>query len=229
MSPSTTLEAVEPFQRLTDAGRAALRRGVRYAVFPNRTTVISRGDRVAGAYVVVSGRLRVYTISPSGQEATLYTIAPGEACVLALNCLFSDVLYPAWVEASGDTRIAVVDGPAYRFLFDNETAVRDVTVRAIATMAFRLMAALEDVHTRPLEQRLANFLVLHTSSAGEVRMTQQDIAHHLGTTREVVARLLARLSRLRLVTRQRGRVLVPAPKRLSQWADAVRPSDTTPA
>jgi CRP/FNR family transcriptional regulator, anaerobic regulatory protein len=223
VAPSTSLESVEPFHRLTDAGKAALRRGVRYAVFPNRTTVVSRADRVAGAYVVVSGRLRVYTISPAGQEATLYTIAPGETCVLALNCLFSDVVYPAWVEASGETRVAIVDGPAYRFLFENEPAVREVTVRAIATMAFRLMAALEDVHTRPLDQRLANFLVLHTSSDGEVRMTQQDIADHLGTTREVVARLLGRFARLRLVTRERGRVLVRAPKRLAQWADAVRP------
>ena len=32
-------------------------------------------------------------------EATLYVINPHETCVLALNCIFNDLLYPAWVEA----------------------------------------------------------------------------------------------------------------------------------
>jgi CRP/FNR family transcriptional regulator len=49
-------------------------------------------------------------------------------------------------------------------------------------------------------------------------MTQQQLADHLGTTREVVARLLARLTRLHLITRERGRVLIRAPARLSHWA-----------
>ncbi len=62
-------------------------------MFTRGANVLSRGDQVAGAYLVVSGRLRVYTLSAAGREATLYTIDPGETCVLALNCLFSDLRY----------------------------------------------------------------------------------------------------------------------------------------
>ena len=50
-------------------------------------------------------------------------------------------------------------------------------------------------------------------------------AEALGTTREVVARLLARLARLRLLTRRRGSVVIHDPKRLDAWSRAldVRP------
>ena len=114
----------------------------------------------------------------------------------------------------------VVDGPSYRWLFDHEASVRDMTIRGLSTVVFRLMLALEDVQTRPLEQRLAAFLVLHASSRGDVVLTQQAIADHLGTTREVVARLLARLARLRLLTRHRGRVAIPDPRKLDAWSRA---------
>ena len=212
------LESLAPFQHLSDAGRQVLRQALRHHTFARRATVLARADAVGGAYFVVSGRLRVYTSSAAGREATLYEINPGETCVLALNCLFNDLRYPAWVDASPGTRVAILDGRSYRWLFDHEATVRDMTIRALSTVVFRLMLALEDVQTRPLEQRLASFLVLHASSRGEVAMTQQTIGDHLGTTREVVARLLARLARLRLLTRRRGRVVIHDPKRLDRWA-----------
>jgi CRP/FNR family transcriptional regulator len=218
VEPAEVIKSFAPFQRLSAAGRQALTRGLRSAVFTRGGNVLSRGDQVAGAYLVVTGRLRVYTLSAEGREATLYTIDPGETCVLALNCLFSDLRYPAWVDASAGTRVAIVDGPAYRSLFEQDAAVRDMTVRAFSTVVFRLMSALEDVHTHALDRRLATFLVVRASSSGEVRMTQQAIADHLGTTREVVARLLARFSQLRFVSRQRGAILVHNPSRLSRWA-----------
>ena len=140
--------------------------------------------------------------------------------MLALNCLFNDLRYPAWVDASAGTRVAIIEGQSYRWLFDHEAAVRDMTIRALSSVVFRLMLALEDVQTRPLEQRLAAFLVLHGSSRGEVAMTQQGIADHLGTTREVVARLLARLAKGGHLTRRRGRVVIHHLKRLDAWSRA---------
>jgi len=214
----SALERFAAFQHLSDASRQMLRRGLRDRSFARLATVLSRADAVGGAYFVISGRLRVYSSSPGGREATLYEINPGETCVLALNCLFNDLRYPAWVDASPGTRIAIISGASYRWLFDREADVRDMTIRALSTVVFRLMLALEDVQTRSLDERLATFLVLHASGDGEVRMTQQAIGDHLGTSREVVARLLARLARLRLLTRHRGRIVIPDPGRLASWS-----------
>lgn len=191
--------------------------GLHYARFDKTTAVLGKGQPVSGAYVVTSGRLRVYTLSPDGNEATLYWIAPGETCVLALNCIFNDLLYPAWVEAEPATTVAVIPGPLYRTLFENEAAIRNLTVQAFSTIVFRLMAELEQVHSCKLEQRLANFLLLHASGNGTLRMTQQEIASHLGTTREVVARLLRQFVGQKYIETQRGMVVVSQPTRLANW------------
>ncbi|MCU7864357.1 MAG: Crp/Fnr family transcriptional regulator, partial [Candidatus Thiodiazotropha sp. (ex Lucinoma borealis)] len=80
---------------LSSEGMKLLDEGVLHKHFKNPTSVIFKGQCVSGAYLVSKGRLRVFTFAPQGSEATLYFIQPGETCVLALNCLFNDLLYPA--------------------------------------------------------------------------------------------------------------------------------------
>ncbi len=192
------------FQNLTKGGREILDRGIVRKEFPTATAILYKGAQTSGAYVVTKGRLRVYSISPSGSEATLYCIDPGETCVLALNCLFNDLLYPAWVASEPRTEVAVIPGMVYRKLFENEPSIQNLTVHALSTLVFRLMSELEQVHFYKLEHRLADLILIRASSDGLMRMTQQEIAHHLGTTREVVARIMQTFVKQDLVATQRG-------------------------
>jgi len=215
LKPKLGLESFDTFRNMSAVGKAMLGPGLHYTRFEKKTAVLGKGQAVSGAYVVIGGRLRVFTLSPDGNEATLYWIAPGETCVLALNCIFNDLLYPAWVEAEPATTIAVIPGPLYRMLFENEAVIRNVTVQALSTLVFRLMGELERIHSSKLEQRLANFLLLRAAGDGSVRMTQQEIASHLGTSREVIARLFRKFVAKKYVTTQRGAVVISQPGRLT--------------
>ena len=212
---AASLDDIPAFRGVSADNRARLARGLRYLQCAKGHAVLSKGQRVSGAFVVVSGTLRVYTLSADGHEATLYTIKEGEACVLALNCIFNDLLYPAWVEASAATRIATIPGPLFKILFDAEPAIRNMTVQAFSTIVFRLMTELEGIHSYRLEQRLSNFLLLHASADGLVQMTQQEIASHLGTSREVIARALSQLVADRRIRTRRGQIVISDPKRLA--------------
>lgn len=210
--PTPGLDAFAPFSQLSRDGKGVLRSGTRYSEYEESALVLRRGERVAGAFVVLRGRLRVYALAPDGAAATLYWIDQGETCVLALNCVFSDLLYPAWVEAERTSTVATIAGPVYRRLFDSEPAVRNATLQAFSTVVFRLMDELEQVHTCTLEQRLRHFLLTHANADGTLRMTQQRIASHLGTSREVVARLFRGLAAERAITTGRGIVVIDAEK-----------------
>jgi CRP/FNR family transcriptional regulator len=144
----------------------------------------------------------------NGSEATLYFVNPGETCVLALNCLFNDHLYPAWVEADLPTNLARIPGPVYRRLFDIEPGVREMTVRSLSTLVYRLMEELEQVHSRPLAQRLAQFVLRHANSEGALLITQAALAQHLGTTREGIARVLGSAPVRKLFATRRGSIAI---------------------
>jgi CRP/FNR family transcriptional regulator len=147
------LERFEAFQDLSDQGKALLSQGLVHLKSSRASAVLHKGQPISGAYVVLSGRLRVFTIAANGTEATLYFVNPGEACVLALNCLFSDLLYPAWVQSETTTNIALIPGPVYRKLFESEPSIRNLTIHALSTLIYRLMAELEDVHNACARQR----------------------------------------------------------------------------
>ncbi len=202
------LERFEPFHSLSEEGRRLLVKGLVRKECSRGEVTLYKGQPVSGAYVVLAGRLRVFSLAPNGTEATLYFIEPGETCVLALNCLFNDLLYPAWVQAEIGSTIALIPGAVYRKLFERETTIQNLTVHTLSTLVFRLMSELELVHSSHHRQRLANFILMQSASDGVLRMTQQQLAQHLGTTREVVARLLSEFSANGLVRTQRGAVAI---------------------
>jgi len=208
MAANDKLNRFETFNRLSPEGKKILAQGLTVNNFSQGSAVLHKGQPVSGAYLVIDGRLRVFTVAPNGTEATLYFIAPGETCVLALNCLFSDLLYPAWVQAETTTTVAVIPGAVYRRLFESEATVQNLTVQALSTLVYRLMAELELVHSSNNKERLVQFILMHASANGRLNMTQQQIAQHLGTTREVIARSMNELSEQGLVRTQRGSIAI---------------------
>jgi CRP/FNR family transcriptional regulator len=209
-------EVVNPLLELSSEGRQLLQAGVLQKYFERPMIVIHKGQPVSGAYLVTEGRLRVFTYTPQGSEATLYFIRPGETCVLALNCLFNDLRYPAWVETAAATQVQIIPGDLYRKLFERERAMQDLTVKALSTLVFRLMDELEQIHACNLDQRLANFLLSNASEEGLLQTTQQALAGHLGTTREVIARLMRGFVASGYVATGRGRILIKNAKDLAK-------------
>lgn len=193
---------------LSEEGRSLFQKRLVRKSFRRGDALIDKGDSVSGAYFVLDGALRVFTLGANGKQATLYRIEPGETCVLALNSLFNDVLYPAWVEADQDTTIGILPGDVYRTLFSREGPIQDITVRALSSAVFGLMTQLENRHGQTLEQRLAGYLTLRADAQGVLRITQQGIAAEIGTSREVVARLLGQFADAGWVKTGRGQVQV---------------------
>jgi len=184
--------------------------------------VLDKGASVSGAYFVLEGALRVFTLSPQGKQVTLYRVLPGQTCILAINSLFNSFLYPAWVEAEEQTILGVLPGDIYRQLFRGEAVVQDITIKALSSTVFGLMSALEKHHCQTIKQRLAHYLLVRLAPDATVYATQQAIADDLGSTREFVARILSRLTRQGLIQTGRGKIQIldtEALRQLCQYED----------
>ena len=212
------LRTLDVFRDLSAIGQHMLECGMQLNHFDELKTIINKGNSVSGAYVVVRGRLRVYSISPGGNEATLYFINPGEVCILALNCIFNNLAYPAWVQTEPDTCVGVIPSLTYRTLFQNEPSIQNLTVHALSVLVFRLMEELEQIHSLNLNERLARFILMRSEGTGQLRMTQSELAAHLGTTREVIAKLLRKMVADKSVKTLRGSIVVERPEVLARLA-----------
>jgi CRP/FNR family transcriptional regulator len=193
---------------LSTAGRSRLLGATRHVTLAPYSKVIERGDEVAGAYLVEAGALRIYYISADGREGTLYWVDPGQSCILALNSLFSRLAYPAWVETDqAETRVAVVSGGVFRELYAVEPSLQGFAFATLSARLFELMTLLQETASFGLEQRVAAFL-LRRGQDHVVETTHEQIAHHLGSSREVVSRVLRNLARSSAIKLSTGSVAI---------------------
>jgi len=202
--------AIYPFlANISPKSQQAIEQGSKSYFFKDRSNIIFKGDKVGGAYLVESGCLRVYSIDAKGKEITLYTVHPGESCLLALNCVFSDLLYPAWVSADSPlTKVLMIPSAVYKQLYTEEEAIRDFTFNTLSARIFDLMSTLEETSCCGLDYRLASFLVRKSDNCGVVHISHQDIASHLGTAREVVSRLLRQFEKDGMLKTARGHIML---------------------
>ena len=62
------------FTDLTPQGRELMLKAMRTHDLPKGLVAVEKGQKVSGAYFVLDGELRVFTLTPAGREATLYLI-----------------------------------------------------------------------------------------------------------------------------------------------------------
>ena len=199
-----------PFlSELSFDGRSRLLAAARQVTLPPYSKVIERGDEVAGVYLVEAGALRIYYISSEGREGTLYWVDPGQSCIIALNCLFARLPYPAWVETDrAETELAIISGDVYRELYPVEPFFQHFTFATLSTRLFELMTLLQESASFGLEQRVAAFILRRSQNDQVLEITHEHVANHLGSSREVVSRVLRNLARSGAIRLSPGTVAI---------------------
>jgi len=152
------------------------------------------GDRCPGIAFVLSGEIRVYKIGESGREITLYEIFPGETCILNASCILARQNYPA--NAMALTNGTMLYLPQNIFLeFMAEFEQMRLFIFALFSRRFNeIIELIETVTFGKMDLRLTDYLI-EKSEDNQLQSTHQKIAYDLGTSREVVSRLLKDLEK----------------------------------
>lgn len=192
---SEILTSMPFLDRLKTDSVSAISRSVRLHTFAPRTILLHPGDKVSGAYFVSDGAIRIYYVDADGREGTLYRIGQGESCVLALNSLFSAMPYPAWAEAGDDgVNCVVLDGGTARQILAADESFMNALFEQVSTRLYNLLQDLERAIRLPLEKRLARLLLDLANGEGVITLSHERLADHLGTSREVVSRIVRSLA-----------------------------------
>lgn len=176
-----------------------------------------RGGDCSGLFLVQKGQLRVYILSESGKEVTLYRLFAWDICLFSASCIMKNISFDLYVEAEKDTDVLVVPSGLYEELMKSSLAVADYTNQLMASRFSDVMWAMEQILFTSFDSRLAAFL-LEQSRLDQVDtlcITHEEIARHLGSAREVVTKMLNYFAQEGLVRLSRGKVALLEPERLS--------------
>ena len=183
--------------------------------------VCHQGDRCAVLPLVIEGSARVFKTGDSGREITLYRLGRGDSCVLTASCILSARPFPASAICETHARALAVPAAQVVTWLSDTPAWREFLFGLVAERLHRIIGVVEDVVFLRLDQRLADYLQRCTPDPADgcLHVTHQLIADDLGTSREVISRLLKDLEQRRLLTIGRGRICIEAPEPLKRLAD----------
>ncbi len=172
---------------------------------PAGTQIYAEGGACPAIAFVLSGEVRVYKIGQTGREITLYEIGAGETCILNASCILSGTSYPAHASAVTEVEAMLVPSSAFRRLVDEREEMRDFVFTLLSQRLAGVMELVEEVAFGRMDERLEEYLV-ERSENGRLETTHQKIANDLGTSREVVSRLLKDFERKGLVGLSRNSI-----------------------
>ena len=184
------------------------RRSAFYARIPAGRDIFVEGDRVDGIALLMSGIVRVYKIGENGREITLYRFGEGESCVITANAILNIQDFPAIAVVEQDAEAVMVPADDFIDWVRRYDPWRNFVFHLNAQRLTSVMEVVDAVAFQRMDRRLAGFLVERARVGRRIETTHQVIANELGSSREVVSRLLEDFAGRGFVRLGRGEIEV---------------------
>ena len=176
------------------------------AKIPAGHDVFLEGDRVDAIALLISGVVRVFKIGETGREITLYRFGNGESCILTANAILSQKTFPAIAVVEKDAEAVMIPADIFRQWVAKYDLWREFVFDLLSQRLSSVMAIVEEVAFRRMDERLATLLLSRSRVQNPMRITHQEIAAELGSSREVISRLLEDFSKRGMVRVGRGEI-----------------------
>jgi CRP/FNR family transcriptional regulator len=224
---SAVLEKTALFSSLTQPELHLLAARTVRKLFSAGELLFSEGEACSGLHIIVRGKVRIFKTSASGREQVLAENVPGES--IAEIPIFDGGPYPASAAAVEDTDLAFIsrrDFNAY-CLEHPEVALKVLSV--VGARLRRLVGIIEELSFTTIRQRLISALIKLAQNEGkttargiefQLPSTDQELAHQLGTVRELISRNLMRLQAEGLLDVDARQIVVKDIKGLSAILEA---------
>ena len=163
------------------------------ATLESGQTLFSEGDPANAFYIIVSGKMRVFKLSPAGREQTLMTAS--RSASIAEAALFAGGTYPAYAQANTDVELARIDKEEFLNLILSRP---QLAVNMIALLSERLKIfarKIEQLSLMGVVPRLAEYIIQNSEKDQTVKLniTKGELASLLGTVPETLSRAFAKL------------------------------------
>jgi CRP/FNR family transcriptional regulator len=176
------------------------------AHIPAGHDVFLEGDRVNAIALLLSGVVRVYKVSETGREITLYRFGLGESCILTANAILSDKSFPAIASVEQDAEAVMIPTDVFRDWVRRYDIWRDFVFDLLSQRLSRMMTIVDEVAFQRMDVRVASWLLNQARVQNPMRITHQQIAGELGSSREVISRMLEDFVSAGLIRSGRGTI-----------------------
>jgi len=194
--------AIPLFEGLSRGQHEALARITLNRSYRKGQTIFSEGDEGVGFYAIISGRVKIFKLSPEGKEQILHMMGNGE--IFGEVPVFTGQEYPANAEAHINSSLLFFPKNSFIELVKKDPSL---SLKMLALLSWRLRrfaALIEDLSLKEVPGRLAAYLLYLSKRSSnkdefELDISKGQLASILGTIPETLSRILGKMGRQGLI------------------------------
>lgn len=157
--------------------------------------LVRTGQFMNSTLLVLDGLVKVYREDDEGNEFFMYYLHSGQACALTINCAIRQQSSPVVARAVQPTTLAVLPVDRVDEWMRKYKTWSNFVLDSYRERYLDIMQTLDHVAFRNMDERLEFYLKRHRDNLGtsDIKLTHQEIANELNSSREVISRLLKKL------------------------------------
>ena len=175
--------------------------GIAYSRSIHKGVVLfSHGQSAEGFFLILRGKIKIFRLSPQGQEYVLRIAGAGET--IAEAAVFSGKTYPASAETLEDSRLYYLKKSDFLALIQDSPQLALNMMTGLSILLRQLTQQVEDLSLKEVSARLARFLLFEAQKNPAfpanglnvpLDMKKNLLASRLGTIGETLSRTLAKM------------------------------------
>ncbi|AIL61344.1 Crp/Fnr family transcriptional regulator [Pseudomonas alkylphenolica] len=181
-----------------------------------------QGEPAEAFYFVIAGAVKIYRLTPDGQEKVFEVVGPRQTFAEAMM-LMDTPNYVASAEAIGPSQLYRLSTHTYMHLLQNNSRL---TFALLGKLCVRLHQRVNEIETLSLKNathRVVRYLLTQLMQAQpverqfELPMAKQLIAGHLSIQPETFSRIIRRLIDEQIITQDGRHIVILDRPRLEQF------------
>ncbi len=186
-------------------------------------SIFAEGDPARGFYIVKTGRVKIFKLSPEGKEQILHVFGPGEP--FAEVAVFTGGTYPAHAVALEKSELLFFPRQAFADMIEDNTSM---AMNMLASLSLRLKQFADMIESLSLQEvpaRLAAHLLYLAGKQQkddfDLDLPKGQLASLLGTSPETLSRIFNKLTANGLIRMQRSHITILDREHLEEVAEGM--------
>jgi len=163
---------------------------------PAGTVLLNIGQPIRSTMLVLEGIIKLYQEDDEGNEFFIYHIQPGQACAVTMVCSYQHEKSQVLAKALTDVIALTIPLQYMDEWLSKYKSWHYFVIRTYRARYDELLRTINEIAFKNMDERLEFYLKNQVKQFGKVvKLTHQEIASDLNSSREVISRLMKKMEK----------------------------------
>ena len=157
-------------------------------------TILKVGQTIRSTMLVIDGLVKLYREDNEGKEFFIYHLDAGQACSLSMVCAANHETSEVLAKALTDATILSIPLQFMEKWMNKYKSWYQFVITSYRNRLEEMLKTIDAIAFNNMDERLEDYLKKQVGKLGNnLKMTHQEIATDLNSSREVISRLLKKM------------------------------------